>query len=122
LNACYLHRSYKGAIGLERLIAFKLLVIIKRCFTLNHTYRVEVGDSIASVFRKSNQTLRTILAIEWKKRDTSLHFSNPEQALILASLIEKETLLPDKYWAKKPPHKVLECLLFASFLQRSHWT
>jgi hypothetical protein len=28
LNACYLHRSYKGAIGLERLIAFKLLVII----------------------------------------------------------------------------------------------
>ncbi|CAC9465837.1 FIG004453: protein YceG like [uncultured Gammaproteobacteria bacterium] len=56
-----------------------------------NTYRVEVGDSIASVFRKSNQTLRTILAIEWKKRDTSLHFSNPEQALILASLIEKET-------------------------------
>lgn len=56
-----------------------------------NTYRVEVGDSVASVFRKSNQTLRTILAIEWKKRDKNLRFHHPEQALILASLIEKET-------------------------------
>ncbi|VVM19274.1 FIG004453: protein YceG like, partial [uncultured Gammaproteobacteria bacterium] len=50
-----------------------------------------MGDSVASVFRKSNQTLRTILAIEWKKRDKNLRFHHPEQALILASLIEKET-------------------------------
>ena len=56
-----------------------------------NTYRVEVGDSVASVFRKSNQILRGILAIEWKKRDKNLRFSSPNQALILASLIEKET-------------------------------
>ena len=56
-----------------------------------NTYRFEVGDSVASIFRKSNQILRGILAIEWKKRDKNLRFSSPEQALILASLIEKET-------------------------------
>ncbi len=56
-----------------------------------NTYQVNVGDSVASVFRKSNQILKGILAIEWEKRDKKLHFTHPKQALILASLIEKET-------------------------------
>lgn len=56
-----------------------------------NTYQVNVGDSVASVFKKSNQTLKGILAIEWRKRDKNLRLTSPEQALILASLIEKET-------------------------------
>lgn len=56
-----------------------------------NTYQVNVGDSVASVLRRSNQILKKILAIEWQKRDKNIRFSHPQQALILASLIEKET-------------------------------
>ncbi|BAS67351.1 endolytic transglycosylase MltG [Bathymodiolus septemdierum thioautotrophic gill symbiont] len=55
------------------------------------TYRVNVGDSVASVLKRSNQKLKERLQNHWQNRDKNLRLSSPSQALILASLIEKET-------------------------------
>ncbi|SHE20312.1 FIG004453: protein YceG like [Bathymodiolus brooksi thiotrophic gill symbiont] len=55
------------------------------------TYRVQYGDSVASVFHRSHQTMQRILAAKWKNRDKNTQLKTPFQALILASLIEKET-------------------------------
>ncbi|SFV86937.1 Aminodeoxychorismate lyase [hydrothermal vent metagenome] len=55
------------------------------------TYRVNIGDSVASVFKRANQKLQENLYTQWQKRDKTLRFNNASQALILASLIEKET-------------------------------
>lgn len=55
------------------------------------TYRVRYGDSVASVFKRSHQIMQEILSSEWKNRDKTLRLKSASQALILASLIEKET-------------------------------
>ena len=55
------------------------------------TYRIQYGDSVASIFHRSHQVMQRILATEWQKRDKNLQLKTPFQALILASLIEKET-------------------------------
>ncbi|WXT99500.1 MAG: Endolytic murein transglycosylase [Catillopecten margaritatus gill symbiont] len=55
------------------------------------TYQVNVGDSVASVFKRANQKLQKNLQAEWQNRDKTLRFNNASQALVLASLIEKET-------------------------------
>ncbi len=55
------------------------------------TYQVNIGDSVASVFKRANQKLQKNLYAEWQKRDKTLRLNNASQALILASLIEKET-------------------------------
>jgi UPF0755 protein len=60
------------------------------------TYRISVGDSVASVFKRANQKMRKNLSTQWQNRDKTLGLNNASQALILASLIEKETAYKDE--------------------------
>ena len=55
------------------------------------TYQVNYGDSIASVFKRANQIMRQKLDQAWQDRDITLDLKSADDALILASLIEKET-------------------------------
>jgi len=55
------------------------------------TYQVNYGDSIASVFKRANQIMRQKLDQAWQDRDKTLDLKSADDALILASLIEKET-------------------------------
>ena len=55
------------------------------------TYQVNYGDSVASVFKRANQIMQEKLNVEWQGRDKTLNLKNADKALILASLIEKET-------------------------------
>jgi len=55
------------------------------------TYRYPRGTSDADLLKRAAKQLDTVLAEEWKKRADNLPFSEPYQALIMASLIEKET-------------------------------
>jgi len=55
------------------------------------TYQINYGDSIASVFKRAHQMMQEKLGIEWQGRDKALNLKNADEALVLASLIEKET-------------------------------
>lgn len=55
------------------------------------TYRVNYGDSVASVFKRSAQILQQALQFAWKNRANNQNLKSADRALVLASLIEKET-------------------------------
>lgn len=55
------------------------------------TYTYARGDSDADVLRLAHRKLQDVLASAWESRDAGLPYETPYQALIAASLIEKET-------------------------------
>lgn len=55
------------------------------------TYAIKYGDNIASIFNKAHKKMQHNLNLLWQQRDKSLPYKNPYEAIILASLIEKET-------------------------------
>jgi len=55
------------------------------------TYRVNYGDSVLSVFKRANKIMQEKLDTAWQGRQKNLALKNANEALILASLIEKET-------------------------------
>jgi peptidoglycan lytic transglycosylase G len=57
------------------------------------TYRFARGTSDVEVLRLANEAMRVHLEAAWKARSSSLPFSDSYQALILASLVEKESAL-----------------------------
>ena len=59
-------------------------------------YDVSVGDTVSSVLRRMTQEQVTILEEAWRARVDGLPIETPEEALILASIIEKETSVPDE--------------------------
>ena len=57
------------------------------------TYIFNYGESIENVLKKSHETMKFKLMELWEDRDKSVPLDLPYQAIILASLIEKETAL-----------------------------
>lgn len=55
------------------------------------TYHYEKGASDADILRRAYRKLQEELALAWSGRDTGLPYETPYEALIAASLIEKET-------------------------------
>jgi len=55
------------------------------------TYRYERGASDADILRRANRKLQDVLTELWAGRDAGLPYASPYEALIVASLIEKET-------------------------------
>lgn len=55
------------------------------------TYFYTSGATDISILRRSAAQLQTVLAEEWALRDADLPFSSPYEALILASIVEKES-------------------------------
>ncbi len=55
------------------------------------TYHFPKGTSDIDFLKRSYQRLQIILEEEWQKRDSNLPYKNPYEALIMASIIEKET-------------------------------
>jgi len=55
------------------------------------TYRYTYGDTRQSLIERMQKTHREQLNELWSKRDTSVPLKTPQEAVILASLIEKET-------------------------------
>jgi len=60
------------------------------------SYEVELGDSRLGLLERMRDIQKTRLAAAWEARDEDLPLESPAEALILASLIEKETGLPDE--------------------------
>ena len=55
------------------------------------TYLFAKGASDLQVYRQANSLMTTKLATAWEKRDPNLPYANAYQALIMASIVEKET-------------------------------
>lgn len=55
------------------------------------TYRFSRGATDVSILRRAFDMQRRILESEWAERDPNLPYASPEEALIMASIIEKET-------------------------------
>ena len=58
------------------------------------TYRFVRGMTDAELLGKAYDRLEKVLAEEWEQRAPDLPYSDPYQALIMASLVEKETGVP----------------------------
>ncbi|MGO2489717.1 MAG: endolytic transglycosylase MltG [Pseudomonas taetrolens] len=60
------------------------------------TYRFVRGMTDAELLGKAYDRLEKVLAQEWEQRAPDLPYSDPYQALIMASLVEKETGVPQE--------------------------
>jgi len=58
---------------------------------LPDTYHYQSGTSDLELLRLAHDSLNTVLAKEWEGRDPAIPLTSPEQALVLASIVEKET-------------------------------
>jgi UPF0755 protein len=55
------------------------------------TYHFTKGTSELEILRRAHRTMEMVLAQEWDKRLDGLPLASPDDALILASIVEKET-------------------------------
>jgi len=55
------------------------------------TYLFAKGSSDLQIYRQAHQMLMNRLNAAWEKRDANLPYKNPYEALIMASIVEKET-------------------------------
>ncbi|MBA1378274.1 endolytic transglycosylase MltG [Pseudomonas brassicacearum] len=60
------------------------------------TYRFVRGTTDADLLKKAYDRLDDVLAKEWAQRAADVPYNQPYQALIMASLIEKETGVPQE--------------------------
>ncbi|MCF4174660.1 endolytic transglycosylase MltG [Vibrio mediterranei] len=63
---------------------------------LAETYHYSVGDSDLDILKRAHRKLSVILEQSWDARQEKLPLKNSYEALILASIIEKETSVPSE--------------------------
>jgi len=60
------------------------------------TYSFPKNFTDLEYLQRANNTLQKVLNEEWEKREEGLPFESPYEALILASIVEKETAVPEE--------------------------
>lgn len=60
------------------------------------TYRYVCGMRDIDLLKQAHQRLEQVLQDEWEKRADKLPYADPYQALIMASMVEKETGVPSE--------------------------
>lgn len=63
---------------------------------LPETYYFPQGMEDAEFLRRAYQAMEARLAAEWEERASDLPYDSPYEALVMASIIEKETGVPDE--------------------------
>ena len=60
------------------------------------TYHFPRAETDAAFLKRAYRRMQQVLADEWTQRAKELPFETPDQALILASIVERETGLPEE--------------------------
>lgn len=60
------------------------------------SYRYELGATDWSILQRAHQSMTRVLAEEWQERADELPFETPYEALVMASIIERETGLVEE--------------------------
>jgi len=63
---------------------------------LPETYAYSWGETRAAVVRRAEAAMATALTETWAQRDPNAPVANPREALVLASIIERETARPEE--------------------------
>ena len=63
---------------------------------LADTYFFTKGTTASEVLKRAHRALIEFVSYEWEQRDIELPLATPYEALILASIIEKETAVPEE--------------------------
>lgn len=63
---------------------------------LPDTYQFRKGDTDVSLLQRAHEALMATLKIEWSQRQENLPLKTPYEALILASIVERETGLAEE--------------------------
>ncbi len=63
---------------------------------LPNTYAYQQGATRAALLGRAESAMRTALAREWAARAPDLPIATPEEAVILASIVERETAKPEE--------------------------
>lgn len=63
---------------------------------LPETYSYEYGESRARILERMQGAMRETLARLWQDRAEGLPFTDPRQAVVLASIVERETGIPSE--------------------------
>ena len=63
---------------------------------LPETYYFSLGDSRAALIGRMREAMKTTLGALWDGRAPGLLLASPQQALVLSSIIERETALPSE--------------------------
>jgi UPF0755 protein len=63
---------------------------------LPDTYRFQIGDSRQDIIERMQVAQKKFLAKMWEERDPDIVVQTPEEAVILASIVEKETSRADE--------------------------
>jgi len=58
---------------------------------LPETYSYSLDDKVSDVLRRSYQAMNKVIEEHWDNREQGLPFKNPYEALIMASIVEKES-------------------------------
>lgn len=78
----------------EPALAGEVKAVPKNGSLLPETYHYSYGDSRVSLLERMERSMDQAVAEAWKGRDQNLPFETPQQALTLASIVEKETGIP----------------------------
>ncbi len=60
------------------------------------SYRYEKGATDWQVMQRARRRMQEVLAVEWQKKEPSLPYETPYDALIMASIVERETGIPSE--------------------------
>lgn len=63
---------------------------------LPETYQYSWGDSRADLLARMQAAMQSAVARLWAERDEDLPLKTPEEAVVLASIIERETAVPEE--------------------------
>lgn len=83
-------------IATEEILIGDITLKVKEGELLPETYNYVLGDSKNSVIEQAQKAMKKALDLAWDGRQENLPVKNPQELLILASIIEKETGVPEE--------------------------
>ena len=84
-------RQLRELLAAETVLQGEITLPIAEGSLLPETYFFTYGDTRNDVVRRMQSAMAEVLADHWNKRAENLPLASPQEALILASIVEKET-------------------------------